>query len=199
MPYALRAGLPVSRNIFSSTMGAIQKPQPVRLFAAIMYQDTLDIDPLYRRIENRFGRMLNPYGPCPFIWTDYYAREMGTNLLKTYCCFEPLINRDTLPAIKVWTNDLEQSFAHGGNRVVNVDPGYLSRDKLVLASTKDFYHRLYLGEGIFGEVTLHFRQGKFRHFSWTYPDFKEEKLQEFLMKERSGLVGALKTAHASRA
>jgi hypothetical protein len=69
--------------------------------------------------------------------------------------------------------------------MVNVDPGYIARDKLVLASTKDFYHRLYLADGIYGEVTLHFRKGVFRFFSWTYPDYKEPSFLEFLTKARA--------------
>ena len=173
-------------------MGTIQNPQPVRLFTAIMYQEKMDGASLYNRLEKKFGGIHAIYGPCSFTWTDYYAAEMGDNLHKSYCCFDPLVGREILPAIKRWTNDLEQEYAHEGNRIVNIDPGYLSRDKLVLASTKDFYHRLYLGDGIYGEVTLHFRQGKYRYFSWTYPDFKEEKLQAFLMKERAALVGELR-------
>jgi hypothetical protein len=173
-------------------MGTTQKPLPVKLFFAIMYHERAPIDAVLERLRSRFGRIEATFGPAPFSWTDYYAKEMGASLLKSYCCIEKPIDRDELPAIKRWTNNLEQEYALEGNRSVNVDPGYLARDKLVLASTKDFYHRLYLGEGIYGEVTLHFRQGKYRYFSWTYPDFKEEKLQEFLMKARAGLIGELK-------
>jgi hypothetical protein len=173
-------------------MGTTQKPLPVKLFFAIMYHERAPIDAVLERLRSRFGRIEATFGPAPFSWTDYYAKEMGASLLKSYCCCERLIGREDLPAIKLWTNALEQEYATLGNRTVNIDPGYLARDKLVLASTKDFYHRLYLGDGIYGEVTLHFRQGKYRYFSWTYPDFKEEKLQEFLMKERAGLIGELK-------
>jgi hypothetical protein len=174
------------------TMGTIQTPSLVKLIAAIMFQESAPIDQIVGLLETRFGKIQAVHGPMPFTWTDYYAKEMGSALFKSYCCFERLISREDLPAIKRWTNDLEQEFARQGTRIVNIDPGYLSRDKLVLASTKDFYHRLYLGQGIFGEVTIHFRQGKYRNFSWTYPDFKEEKLQEFLMKQRAGLVGELR-------
>ena len=97
-----------------------------------------------------------------------------------------------MPDIKLWTNALEQESAADGKRKTNIDPGYLARDKLVLATTKDFYHRLYLSKGIYGEVTLHFRQGSFRHFSWTYPDYKEEKLHEFLIKARASLAGKIR-------
>lgn len=173
-------------------MGTTHEPLPVKLFFAVMYDERAPVGAVVQSIESRFGRIEMSYGPVPFSWTDYYAKEMGGSLLKSYHYCERLIGRRDLPAIKLWTNALEQEHAVRGNRSVNVDPGYLARDKLVLASTKDFYHRLHLADGIYGEVTLHFRQGTYRYFSWTYPDFKEVKLQEFLMKARAGLIGELK-------
>ncbi|MBN1129088.1 MAG: DUF4416 family protein [Chitinispirillaceae bacterium] len=173
-------------------MGTAQIPASTVLFFAIMYHKRFTFDRVMECLERRFGHCDSAYGPVPFIWTGYYAREMGEELLKTYLCHHAPFPREELPSVKVWTNALEQELAQDGRRIVNIDPGYLARDKLVLASTKDFYHRLYLGRGIYGEVTLHFRQGRYRHFSWTYPDFKEEKLQEFLMMARAKLVGELR-------
>jgi hypothetical protein len=173
-------------------MGTVQTPQHVTLFIAVLYHEQCPIDAVMARLASRFGDPGALYGPVPFSWTDYYTKEMGEALLKSYCRYSAPFAREALPSVKIWTNALEQEFAVAGRRIVNIDPGYLAHDKLVLASTKDFYHRLYLGQGIYGEVTLHFRHGRFRHFSWTYPDFKEEKLQEFLMKARAGLVGDLR-------
>jgi hypothetical protein len=170
-------------------MGTPQKPGPVQPFGGIMYDEAFDIGRVLQRLEERFGKAGHSYGPVPFSWTDYYTQEMGDRLKKTYVCYTGPMDRDELPAIKLWTNTLEQEYTAEGKRKVNIDPGYLARDKLVLATTKDFYHRLYLGNGIYGEVTLHFQKGRFRHFSWTYPDYKEEKLQEFLIKARADLVG----------
>jgi hypothetical protein len=95
------------------------------------------------------------------------------------------MDRERLPDVKIFTNEFERERCINGQRMVNVDPGYIARDKLVLASTKDFYHRLYLADGIYGEVTLHFRKGVFRFFSWTYPDYKEPSFLEFLTKARA--------------
>jgi hypothetical protein len=125
------------------------------------------------------------YGPVPFSFSDYYTDEMGTDLLKWYLTFGPLMDRERLPDVKIFTNEFERERCINGQRMVNVDPGYIARDKLVLASTKDFYHRLYLADGIYGEVTLHFRKGVFRFFSWTYPDYKEPSFLEFLTKARA--------------
>jgi hypothetical protein len=173
-------------------MGTPGKPEAVRLFAGIMFDERFAIGRILDELKDRFGPAESVYGPVPFTWSDYYAGEMGDSLLKTYVCYERLVDRDTLPDIKLWTNDIEQRHAGAGRRKVNIDPGYIARDKLVLATTKDFYHRIFLRKGIYGEVTLHFRQGLFRHFSWTYPDYREEKLHEFLIKARADLVGELR-------
>ena len=175
-------------------MGTPQQPVKVKLFVAVMYQERFSIDAVIERLRSRFGETESVYGPVEFTFTDYYAAEMGERLLKSYACFTSPIERDELPAIKLWTNAFEGEFAEGGKRRVNIDPGYLARDKLVLASTKDFYHRIHLSEGIYGEVTLHFRKGIFRVFSWTYPDFQEEGLQKMLIKVRAGMVGEMRKA-----
>ena len=169
-------------------MGIIQKPFPVTLLLAVMFNEHAPIDDICSLLTNRFGEIDESYGPVSFSWTSYYGDEMGANLRKTYIFFKQEIARTALPSIKCYTNDIERQYLENGNRTVNLDPGYIARDKLVLASTKDFYHRLYLGDGIYGEVTLHYRKGIFRHFSWTYPDYKESELHRVLQKVRGRLV-----------
>jgi hypothetical protein len=173
-------------------VGTSQTPVPVKLFVAIMYDKKTPIEQVLIRMDERFGLRECAYGPVPFSWTDYYEKEMGANLFKSYHCYKNLIAREQLPAIKTYTNSLEKEYAVHDRRVVNIDPGYISRDKLVLASTKDFYHRLYLADGIFGEVTLHYRKSKFRHFSWTYADYMTEGVLAILEKARASLVGELR-------
>jgi hypothetical protein len=165
-------------------MGTPRDPSPVRLFAGIMFGETVESGPVLKKMEERFGKAGPSYGPVPFQWTDFYAKEMGGRLQKLYVFFAGPIRRDDLPDIKLWTNSLEHAYAAGGKRKVNIDPGYIAGDKLVLATTKDFFHRLYLGKGIYGEVTLHFRKGCARHFSWTYPDYRDRGVQDFLLSAR---------------
>jgi hypothetical protein len=173
-------------------MGSIAEPFPVKLFLAAMYAPDADIDKALAVLCERFGLIDHRFGPIEFNHTDYYTKESGSGLLKVYLSFAALFDRENLPAAKIFTNELEERFLRNGKRTINLDPGYLSRDKLVLASTKDFYHRLFLADGIYGEVTLHYRQGTFRYFSWTYPDFKEPGLHRMLQKIRGGLVGTLR-------
>lgn len=173
-------------------MGISQPPLKVALFLAVLCRPEINRDEIVETLKPSFGEIDCLYGPIPFIFSDYYHDEMGTGLLKSYFTFEMLINRETLPAKKSFTNELEQKLLVNGRRCVNLDPGYLARDKLVLATTKDFYHRLYLSDGIYGEATLHFRKGEFRYFSWTYPDYKDQAFLEFLIKARAKFMHKLR-------
>ncbi|MDG5817011.1 DUF4416 family protein [Chitinispirillales bacterium ANBcel5] len=173
-------------------MGSIQKPLNVKLFMGIMYHKRMNLKEILQEICEEFGQQDRFLGPVDFEWSHYYEQEMGKDLLKYYTTFSTPIDRDQLPSIKLFTNQLEAKWAKNECRAVNIDPGYIARDKLVLASTKDFYHRLYLSDGIFGEVTLHYRKGVFRYFSWTYPDYKEPKIVNFLEMARADLVHDLR-------
>lgn len=176
-------------------MGKVSQCAPVKLFIALLYHNEAPLDTVIQRLDDLFGKRQHSFGPIPFSWTDYYSDEMGHPLFKLYYNYEKSIDRSNLPGIKTFTNSLEQSLRDShGNRMVNIDPGYVARDKVVLATTKDFYHRLYLAEGIFGEVTLHYRKGRFRHFSWTYPDFREPEVMQFLERVRAPLVKDIRTA-----
>lgn len=175
-------------------MGIEKKPSNVKLFIAILYNPEIENNKIIEILNEKFGTIEYSYGPVPFSWTEYYKKEMGENLFKLYFTYKQTIERENLPQIKNFTNKLEQSFLNSkGGRLVNIDPGYIARDKFVLASTKDFYHRIYIGSGIYGEVTLHYRGGKFRYFSWTYPDYKDEKVMQLLEKARATLVKELRT------
>jgi hypothetical protein len=173
-------------------MGNARQPLKVKLFLAMLHRPDVLLEEILETLRPVFGLIDCSFGPIPFVFSDYYKDEMGTGLLKSYFFFESLMDRDTLPAKKNFTNDLEQKLLIDGKRRVNLDPGYIARDKLVLATTKDFYHRLYLSEGIYGEVTLHFRKGEFRYFSWTYPDYKDQAFLEFLTKARAKFMHELR-------
>ncbi|HUI90909.1 MAG TPA: DUF4416 family protein [Chitinivibrionales bacterium] len=169
-------------------MGIATVPPPVKLFIAEMFDASVDHREVQSVLAQKFGGIDATLGPITFNFTEYYKDEMGDDLKKMYLTFEPLIQRDALAAIKIFTNDIERRYRSNGGRRLNLDPGYLAPDKLVLASTKDFYHRVYLSQGIFAEVTLHYRKGSYRYFSWTYPDYKEPSFLEFLEGARAGYM-----------
>ncbi|NQT94042.1 MAG: DUF4416 family protein [Lentisphaerae bacterium] len=120
--------------------------------------------------------------------TAYYIEEMGRSLVRQFVSFKELIDPSSLADIKRFTNRLEEGLAtHGENgpaRQANIDPGYITPAKLVLATTKDFSHRIYLREGIYAEVTLGFAKEGRRNLPWTYPDFASGRYDAFLLAVR---------------
>jgi hypothetical protein len=169
-------------------MGTAAIPSRVKLFMAVLFDTEGRYSDVMAKLVERFGPVDNSYGPIPFLFTDYYKDEMSGDQKKAYLTFEPLILREDLATIKTFTNEMEQQTGRAGKRTINLDPGYIAADKLVLASTKDFYHRLYLSQGIFAEVTLHYRKGLYRYFSWTFPDYKEPAFLAFMEKARAGYM-----------
>ena len=169
-------------------MGSIRAFNPVKLFVGVLVAS----EDLVPEVESR---LIAAYGPLdykspllPFTFTDYYRQETGDRILRVFFSFERLIEADQLAEIKCQSNALEETFAAAGaavKRPVNLDPGYLEHSKIVLASTKNFYHRMYLGRGIFGEVTMHFRNGAYEFFPWTYPDYQSPEYQTFFLELRT--------------
>jgi hypothetical protein len=126
--------------------------------------------------------------PCiPFSFSDYYNAEMGTNLLRRWLSLSQLISPDTLASMKHTANTIEDSFRGAGKRTVNIDPGYIALSKLVLASTKDFSHRVYVGNQIYEEITLLFRANKFIALPWSYADYQCDTAMQFLTNARERL------------
>ena len=152
-------------------MGSARDAVPVKLVASLL-ANAPDL------IAETNAALVQILGPTeieselfPFDHTGYYTPEFGPMLQRQIVTFVELFDPAQLPDIKLKTNELEWSMAIEGKRRVNIDPGYVSLGKLVLATTKDHAHRIYLGQGIYGEVTLTFQQGHFNPWPWTYPDY----------------------------
>lgn len=129
----------------------------------------------------------------PFTHSDYYTAEMGPRLARRVLSFLHLADPGALADWKARCLELERRWSWGGRRLVNLDPGYLTRERLVLATGKNYTHRLYLGQGIFGEVTLQFRNRRWAAFPWTYPDYAGEPLQVILTQVRKKYLWQLQS------
>lgn len=116
--------------------------------------------------------------------TTYYTDEMGPGLIKKYLSFAPLATPAALPPLKLEAMAVERAFSSAGRRRINLDPGYIFAGGLVLATAKFSGHRLYLGEGLWGELTLHYHRGAFTPQRWTYPDYQRPDVQGFLAEIR---------------
>ena len=152
-------------------MGQAKTPKRVKLIASVFAADE-------RRLQQTESLLIGEYGPVdyrgellPFTHTDYYTAEFGAPVVRLIVAFERLMDPAGLPTIKRQTNELEWIGSVGGHRCVNIDPGYVSLSKLVLATTKDHAHRIYLRDGIYAEVTLRYEGGTFRPWPWTYRDY----------------------------
>ena len=166
-------------------MGRIKEHLPVKLFTGITYTPDIDMSGVFSVLDRTFSeieRKSDSYNFSKF--TSYYAKEMGPELRKLFVVFSTMVKPELLPDIKIKTNEIEQTYTIGACRRVNLDPGYISEAKMVLATTKNYSHRIYLGNGIFGDVHLSFIKGKFEVQSWTYPDYRENNNLEFFSKIR---------------
>jgi len=166
-------------------MGTIKQPRPVKLIASIFSGDEMLLAVARGALAKHFGPMDRQSDVFPFDHTAYYAPEFGEGLVRQVVAFRDLISPDSLAEIKRATNELERTWTVDGRRCVNLDPGYVSLSKLVLATTKNYSHRIYLGQGIYAEATLRYKQGAFHPWEWTYPDYASPRYLELFAQIRT--------------
>lgn len=176
---------------------AAGKPARAKLIAALM-------SPNEGRIENALSFLEPIYGSVelrssifPFTYSDYYRAEMGEGLLKMFCSFAKLIEPGEIVGLKLAAIECEKSLTTPQrqiSRTVNVDPGYVNVAKLVLATTKDCSHRIYICSGVYGDVELIYKCGSFNSLDWTYPDYRTSLAIDFFNKVRSAYLAQLKDA-----
>ncbi len=165
-------------------MGCEKQHTPVLLICGVLASDTSKMNDAISDLERNWGTVLYSSDIVPFEYTDYYAKEMGDTVFRCYLGFDLLIDPFDLYDIKRKTNLIERDYLIDGDRKVNLDPGYISKAKLVLATTKDATHRIYGGNGIYAESTLYFEGKTYRPWRWTYPDYKDPKNIGFFNKLR---------------
>ncbi|MBP1623272.1 MAG: hypothetical protein H6Q07_1292 [Acidobacteria bacterium] len=169
-------------------MGDIRPPLPVKLFTGILTSIPEIVPPAEARLVAHFGAVDLRSRQIVFDKTHYYDEEMGTPIYRYFISFEKLIEPSTIATANIRTNGLEAQCAGECSvlpRPINLDPGYLEQSKIVLASTKNFFHRILIADGIYAEVTLHFRDGKWQAFPWTFPDYKTDQYHEYFTSLRN--------------
>jgi hypothetical protein len=173
-------------------MGDISEPAPVMLILAVVSRHDVALDWARDTLSRQHGSVALSSDAFEFTETDYYAATMGGDLKKQFFAFKRLIDPGALAEIKRQTNEWEVEYAalgkHTEPRPLNLDPGYITPAKLVLASTKDHAHRIYLRDGIYAEVTLSYRQRRWQPFEWTYPDYRRDDFQQFFTACRDRLL-----------
>lgn len=153
-------------------MGKIKKILPVKLIVGFIFKEGPALKKAETLLKKIYGEIDFESQILDFSHSDYYEEEFGRGLKRKFISFKKLIPPQKLPKIKAAANQIENKLSEGQRRLINIDPGYLDMAKLVLASTKDYYHRIYLDKGIFAEITLFYRGKTFTPWEWTYPDYK---------------------------
>lgn len=170
-------------------------PRPVKIIAGLIVSEPGLLAPVQQALEKHWGPSDLGSDILPFSFTDYYQPEMGTDLNRKFLSFSRTVSPENLHTHKLLSNRIEEEFSLAGKRRVNIDPGYMELSKLVLFTTKNYYHRIYLAEGIYAEVTLHFRDGSFQTLPWTYPDYRSREYHEFFMRIREIYKKQLETGN----
>jgi hypothetical protein len=180
-------------------MAVPTSPLPVCRFAGLLASSEEQLAAARFELAQWYGKIDDASDVLPFTFTGYYDEEMGRNLLRQWVRFEALFNPEHLAKCKLETNMAETLLARQfadkpaskPQRPVNIDPGYVHRYKVILATTKDHSHRVYIAEGIFAEVTLHWHQNRWTPWPWTYADYQTETAQAFFQKARSAYLERL--------
>lgn len=161
-----------------------QPPRPAKLVAGIVLKEQALLPEVSGELQAAFGGLdvVSPW--MAFDYTSYYEKEMGAPLWRRVLAFKALVEQERLAEIKLATNAMEQARAMGGRRMVNIDPGYLLHERFVLATGKNYSHRIYIGRGIYADLTLIYRGGAYQALPWTYPDYADQPLRGFLRTVR---------------
>jgi hypothetical protein len=172
-------------------MGEPSPPPAALLLLAAFSRHQAALDWARQRVQQVYGPVLQESEAFDFDDTQYYEPTMGSGLRKIFFALARFFDPGRLVDVKLQTNGWENEYArlghHAEPRPLNLDPGYITMGKLVLASTKDFAHRIYLTRGIYGETTLYYKQGRWRHHQFTFPDYRREDYQRFFSQCREWL------------
>jgi hypothetical protein len=179
-------------------------PQPaeaVKLIVSLFSGESRLLGDAIRALSEKYGKIDFISASVPFAYTDYYTKEFGASLIRRLVAFDRLIRPDSLPDIKWWTNALERRLSVEGRRRVNIDPGYIARAHLLLATGKGYSHRPYLRDGIYADLTLVYRNKAFESLPWSYPDYASAEMIGILtrIRDKYGLQLKGKTGEASPA
>ena len=169
-------------------------PLPVKFICSFIYQQEEIYQKTRLALCKKFGKIDFETDSLNFSFTHYYEKEMGSPLCRRFISFLKLKRPDELVYAKLFCMKIEKKFAKADKRAINIDPGYLNEAKLVLTTTKDYNHRIYVGRGIFEEVTLCYTNFGFKDFNTTYPDYRTPEYKKFFLTIRENYRKQIKKA-----
>ncbi len=174
-------------------MSIPKHPDPAKLVIGCIMNEKSLVEILFPFLEKDFGPVDMISQWLDFAYTDYYYKEMGSPLFRKVFVLKPLISQEDLASIKEKTNEIEKAFTVAGKRSINIDPGYLVSSRFILATGKDYSHRIYIGRNSYADLTLMYsKKDGFKTLPWTYPDYASESMISFLSKVRDKYLLGLK-------
>jgi len=168
-------------------MSLRKKPSLAKLLVSAIYREEDRFEEARVRLSGLLGPVERTSDRFDFNLTDYYEEEMGAPLFRRFLVMEERVPRDFLASAKLQAEEVEALFSSAGKRTVNLDPGILSEENFLLATGKNFSHRIYLRDGVFADLTLIYRKGEYLPLPWTYPDYSSRGIRTFLAQVREGL------------
>lgn len=173
-------------------MSRLTEPPPVRLFTGLIFKSEEILSRCLLKLKTEIGEIFYESETFDFSQTNYYKDEMGGNLKRKFVFFDDLHKREEIVNIKITCNKIESIFTNDNKREINIDPGYLAPEHLILATGKGYSHRTYLGKGVYADLTLIYEGKGFRNLEWTYPDYKFKDIQDMFLVARKKYLKELK-------
>ncbi len=159
-------------------------PEPVKLLCGVLYSRKAALPDTITALEESFREIDYTSAEFDFAASEYYKQELGWPIFRKFFSFKELINPGTLADVKIKTNGIEQTSSIDGKRRVNLDPGYMDFNKVVLASAKFNWQKIYLDKGIYADPTLRYEKGEFIPFESAFPDFKSSAYGSVFLRIR---------------
>ena len=172
-------------------MSQLKEPNLVKLFMGLIYKPDAPLEEFVGRVQEKLGLIDFKTKEIAFDHSSYYQKEMGEGLIRKLLTFQKLIRREDIVEIKAFTNNLEEVFSYGQGRTINIDPGYIAQEHLILATGKDYSHRPYLGAGVYADLTLVYIKDEYRTLDWTYPDYGNIEMRNLFKDLRRQYVSQL--------
>ena len=161
--------------------------EKAKLFVGVMYPKGTNLKKILDELIKKYGIISIESEEIPFTFTSYYAPEMGENIVKKFFVFKKPIDRSKIGEVKIFTNKLEDDCSIDGKRTFNLDPGYVNKTQLVLASAKENANKIYLGKGMFAHLTYTYSNKQWMPAERCFPDFKSDEVRAFFIKVRENV------------
>jgi len=156
-------------------MSKVRSQEPAIVFFAILFKEGFDIEFIKKKLLKKFGPILYLSSASVFSYTNYYNKEMGSNIFRIFIFFKNKVKKNSLVKLKKYSDSLELKYEIDGKRCVNIDPGLYSKENVILATNKGYTHRVYIDKGVFADLTLYYKDNSYTSLAWTFLEYKDLK------------------------